>query len=84
MQGYPLNGFFYAFKRDVVEKFAVDGFLFSQDIRDAWGSQERELFLRAVPQGLKMFIIEPCIIEHTKLRHWRDARTSYGHPRRTG
>ena len=84
LQGYPLNGFFYAFKRDIVEKFSVDGFLFSQDIRDAWGSQERELFLRAVPKGLRMFIVEPCIIEHAKLRHWKDARTSFNHPKRKG
>jgi len=84
MVGYPLNGFFYAFTRDVVEKFSNEKqYLFSEDIRDAWGSQERELFLREQPNGLRMFIVEPCIIHHTKLRHWKKARTEYKHPRRT-
>ena len=82
-KGYPLNGFAMGIKREAYEKFSVNGWLFSQDVRDMWGCQEDEFYLRNKPLGLKSYIVHSCYIKHIKQRSWKQARERYDHPRRT-
>jgi len=81
-QGYPLNGFAMGFTKEMYEKFQVDGWLFSRDIRDTWGCQEDEFYLRNKPLGLKNYIVNSCYIKHAKEHSWKKARKCYNHPRR--
>lgn len=81
-KGYPLNGFVMGFTKEMFFKFNIDGWLFSRDIRDAWGCQEDEFYFRNKPKGLKSYIVRECFIEHFKERSWFNARKKFNHPRR--
>jgi len=73
--GYALNGFFYGFTKNMVEKFWMDGNLFSTEKWCSWNGQEIEIHDRCWPQGMRSFIAEQCFVEHMKLKDWQHFRS---------
>jgi GT2 family glycosyltransferase len=68
--GHGINGFFNAFTKECYHKFEKMGNLYSTEKKYMIDGQESEMQVRLGKIGLKSFIVESCMVNHTKIRGW--------------
>lgn len=69
-----LNGFMMSFCKELYNKHAIDGNLFTTDKKYIWDAQEHELRFRLHKSGAREFVLHDSLVLHKKNRSWLTAK----------
>ena len=69
--GYILNGFLFAFTKELYHSHKVNDEIFSSHIDYIWNANEIEFQQRLWKDGVRSFVVGHCWIYHEKIRAWK-------------